>query len=158
MSFAHWTCQPCLLKESNWPGWYHFRYKGDFCTYIIYYSNLIVPQTRASFIAQWVKNLPALQETWVWFLGQEDPPEKEMTIHSSILAWKISWTEEPGRLQSLGSQRVRHNLAIKQLEWVAISFSRGSSWPRGWSLVSCIAGRFFTVWAIREVPTTTTQM
>ena len=58
----------------------------------------------ASFVAQSVKNLPAVQETWVQSLGWEDPLEKEMATHSSILAWKISWTEEPGGLQSLGSQ------------------------------------------------------
>ena len=51
-----------------------------------------------------VKNLPAMQETQVQFLGQEDPLEKEMAIHSSILAWKNQWTEEPGGLQSMGSQ------------------------------------------------------
>ena len=56
------------------------------------------------FIAQSVKNLPAVQETQVQFLGLEDPLEKEMAIHSSILAWRISWTEEPGRLQSMGLQ------------------------------------------------------
>ena len=54
-----------------------------------------------------------MQETWVRFLGQEDPLEKETATHSSILAWKILRTEEPGRLQSMGSQRVRHNLATK---------------------------------------------
>ena len=54
-----------------------------------------------------------MQETWVQFLGWEDPLEKEMAIHSSILAWKIPWTEEPGGLQSMGSQRVRHDLATK---------------------------------------------
>ena len=53
---------------------------------------------RASFIAQSVKSLPAMQETWVQFLGQEDPLEKRMAAHSSILAWKISWTGEPGGL------------------------------------------------------------
>ena len=58
----------------------------------------------ASLIAQSVKNLPTMQETWVRFLGQEDPPEKEMTIHSNILAWKIPWTEEPCGLQSMESQ------------------------------------------------------
>ena len=58
-----------------------------------------------SFIAQSVKNLPAKQETQVRFLGQEDPLEKEMAIHSSILAWKFPWTEEPGGLQSMGSQQ-----------------------------------------------------
>ena len=51
-------------------------------------------------------HLPAMQETWVWFLGREDPLEKEMAIHSSILAWKIPWTEEPGVLQSTGSQEL----------------------------------------------------
>ena len=55
-------------------------------------------------MAQMVKNLPAMLETWVRSLGQEDPLEKEMATHSSILAWKIPWTEEPGRLQSMGSQ------------------------------------------------------
>ena len=60
-----------------------------------------------------VKKLPAVQETWVQSLGQEDPLEKEMATHSSILAWKIPWTEEPGRLQSMGSQEVGYNLAAK---------------------------------------------
>ena len=55
-----------------------------------------------------VKNLPAMQETQLQSLGWEDPLEKGMAIHSSILAWRIQWTEEPGRLQSMGSQRVRH--------------------------------------------------
>ena len=58
--------------------------------------------------AQMVKNLPAMQETPVQSLDWEDPLEKEMATHSSILAWKISWTEEPGGLQSIGSQRVGH--------------------------------------------------
>ena len=60
----------------------------------------------ASLVAQKVKRLPAMQETWVQSLGQEDPLEKEMEIHSSTLAWKIPWTKEPGRLQSVGPQRV----------------------------------------------------
>ena len=55
-------------------------------------------------VAQKVKNLPAMQETQIWSLGQEDPLEKEMVTHSSILAWKNLWTEEPGGLQSMGSQ------------------------------------------------------
>ena len=56
-----------------------------------------------------VEYLPAMQETWVQPLAQENPLEKEMATHSSTLAWKIPWTEEPGRLQSMGSQRVGHN-------------------------------------------------
>ena len=63
----------------------------------------------AFLVAQTVKCLPAMWDTWVRSLGQEDPLEKEMATHSSILAWRIPWTEEPGRLQSVGSQRVRHN-------------------------------------------------
>ena len=66
---------------------------------------------RASLVAQMVKRLPTMRETWVRSLGQEDPLEKEMATHSSILAWKIPWTEDPGRLQSMGSQRVGHNCA-----------------------------------------------
>ena len=60
----------------------------------------------ASLMALWVKNLPAMQktETWVQFLGGEDPLENGMATHSSILAWRIPWTEEPGGLQSMGSQ------------------------------------------------------
>ena len=59
-------------------------------------------------MAQLVKNPPAVWETWVRSLGWEDPLEKEMTTHSSILAWRMPWTEEPGGLQATGSQRVRH--------------------------------------------------
>ena len=60
-------------------------------------------------VTQMVKRLSTMQETRVRSLGQEDPLEKEMAIHSSTIAWKIPWTEEPGRLQSIGSQRVRHD-------------------------------------------------
>ena len=62
-----------------------------------------------SFLTQVVKHLSIMQETWVPSLGWEDPLEKEMAAHSSTLAWKIPWIEEPGRLQSMGSQRVRHD-------------------------------------------------
>ena len=64
---------------------------------------------RASLVAQAVKNLPAMWESQVRYLSQKDPLEKGMTTHSSILAWKILWTEEPSGLQSMGSQRVGHN-------------------------------------------------
>ena len=70
---------------------------------------LYLHKERASLVAQTVKNLPAMRETWVQSLGWEDPLEKEMATHSSILAWRIPWTEEPGKLQSIGSQRVRHD-------------------------------------------------
>ena len=59
-----------------------------------------------SHVAQWVKNP---QETWVQFLGWEDPLEEEMATHSGVFVWKILWTEKPGRLQSMGPQRARHD-------------------------------------------------
>ena len=65
----------------------------------------------ASLVVQLVKNLCAMKETWVRSLGQEDPLAKETATHSSTLAWRIPWTEEAGRIQSLGSQRVGHNSA-----------------------------------------------
>ena len=71
--------------------------------------NLLILVREASLVAQMVKNLPAVWETWVLSLGGEDPLEKGMATHSTILAWEIPWTEKPGRLQSVGSQRVRHN-------------------------------------------------
>ena len=66
---------------------------------------------QTSLVAQTVKNLPAMQETWIHSLSREDPREKGMATHSSILAWRIPWTEEPGRLQSRGSQTVGHTEA-----------------------------------------------
>ena len=63
------------------------------------------------YIARMVKCLPAMREAWVQSLGQDDPLEKEMATHSSILAWKIPWMEEPGGLQSMGWQRVGHDWA-----------------------------------------------
>ena len=65
--------------------------------------------SRASLVAQTVKNLPAMQETQVQSLGWKDPLEEGMATHSRILAWEIPWSEEPGGLQSMGSQRVRHS-------------------------------------------------
>ena len=66
-------------------------------------------QLGTSLVAQMVKRLPAMWEIWIQSLGQEDPLEKEMATHSSTLAWKIPWMEEPGGLQSMGLQRVGHD-------------------------------------------------
>ena len=77
-------------------------------TYIYVYTHSHI-HIGASLVAQMVKNLPAMWETWVQLLGWEDSLKKGMTTHSSILAWKIPWTEEPDRLLSMGSQRVRHH-------------------------------------------------
>ena len=72
---------------------------------------MVLDQIRASLVSYMVKNLNARQETQVQSLGQEVPLEKEIATHSSILSWRIPWTEEPGALYSMGSQRVRHDQA-----------------------------------------------
>ena len=77
--------------------------------YVHIYNCTEVSTVRISVVAQMVKRLSTMWETWVQSLGWEDPLEKEMAIHSSTIAWKIPWTEQPGRLQSMRSQRVRHN-------------------------------------------------
>ena len=81
-----------------------------------------------------VKNLPAMQETQVWSLGWEDPLEKGKATHSSILAWRIPWTEEPGGLQSMGSQRVGYDwvtntFTFLQLKLTTSQFSKGLFFP-----------------------------
>ena len=78
----------------------------------------------SSLVAQMVKRLPTLQETRVWSLGWEDPLEKAMATHSSTLAWKIPWTEERGRLQSMGSLRLRHDWASS----LSLSLCHTSTW------------------------------
>ena len=75
-----------------------------------------------------VKHLPTMRETWVWSLGQEDPLEEEMATHSSILAWKIPWTKEPGRLQSTALQRVGHNWTISLYLICYITFRCTTLW------------------------------
>ena len=78
--------------------------------YVLYSIHMFICKLHINFkvslLAQMVKNLPAMQETWVQSLGQEDPLEKRMATRYSILAWRVPWTEEPGGLQSMGSQRV----------------------------------------------------
>ena len=80
-------------------------------------------------LAQLIKSLPAMQESWVWSLSQEYPLEKEMATHSIILAWKIPWTEEPGGLQSMGSQRAGHDWATNTLE-LSTCYTLGTSGDR----------------------------
>ena len=86
-----------LFQEISSQQQYHIS-----CTLSKYKIMLYSFPKRDSTMAQWVKNLPVMQETQVWSLGWEDPLEEGMATHSSILAWRIPWTEEPGRLQSMG--------------------------------------------------------
>ena len=96
----------CVKHCAEYPRW-NSNVLFLFFNFILYWS------TVAPLVAQMVKNPPAMQETWVWSLGWEEPPEEGMTTHSCILAWRIPWTEGPGGLQSMGSQRVRHNWATQ---------------------------------------------
>ena len=85
---------------------------GDLCLLILCLITRLSGILGVSPLAQRVEHLPAMQETWVWSLSQDDPLEKAMAPHSSTLAWKIPWMEEPGTLQSMGSQRVGHDWVI----------------------------------------------
>ena len=109
-----WILPTLLLKSTRTSG-PSISFVFLYFSTIIYYKILtIIYYSLASLVAQTVKCLPAIQETQVRSLGWEDPPEKEMTAHSSTLAWKIPWTEEPGRLQSMGLQRVGHDWATSR--------------------------------------------
>ena len=87
-----------------------YRYIWDIYIYIPYISRYIYIYIWASPVAQMVKNVHEMQETWIWSLGWDDPLEKGMETHSNFLAWRIPWTEDPGGLQSVGLQRVGHKL------------------------------------------------
>ena len=98
-------------------------------------------------MAQWQRIRLPIQEMQVWYLGQEDPLEKKMTTHSRILAWRIPWAKEPGRLQSMRFQRVRHDLATKQqLNYIYFSIYHGATctggpiclWSWRWIFVSAM--------------------
>ena len=105
------------------------------------WSNLIASiLQRASLIAQSVKNLPAMQETWVWFLAWEDPLEKGMATHFSILAWRIPWTEEPGKLWSMGLLRIGHDCAT------SLSLFTFMHWRRKWQPTSVFLPRESQGW------------
>ena len=108
MRNSHLTC----FQEPNYLSIYIYLYLSIYLSIYIYIYKIYV-YIWASLVAQLVKTLPAMQETQVWSLGWEDPLEKEMATHSNILAWRIPWTDEPGRLQSRGLQRVGYNLANK---------------------------------------------
>ena len=99
----------------------------------------------ASLVAQTVKHLPIMWETWVRSLGREDPLEKEMASHSSTLAWKIQWTEEPGELQSTGLQRVVHN-------WVT-SLGFDYHLPTVlWTSVHSSSGTVYQIFSLETIP------
>ena len=102
---------------------------------------------RASLVAQMVKNLPAMWETRVQFLGWEDSLKKEMATHSSTHAWRILWTKEPGGLQSVGSQRVRHNwwlIHTRSPQVFQVSLRLCLLAPQTWILTDVLAASFCT--------------
>ena len=132
---------PETMLDILWISSYIFIIRSPY-TQIIYGLD-----TGTSLVAQLVKNLPAMQVTRVRSLGWQDPLEKEMATLSSILAWKIPWTEEPGGLQSTGSQRVRHDWVTNiftfifkgslETDWITLKVGTSPpsevQWWKGWS-------------------------
>ena len=107
---SSWGCKESDTAEQlNWTEWRWMGFHVLISHSCIFFGEITKPLHMGFPGGQMVKNLPAMQETWVWSLGWEDPLEKGMATHSSILAWRISWTEEPGGLQSMGSHRVGHD-------------------------------------------------
>ena len=109
--FTNQEKQKQMIKQINTQSFYlHYStvISKSKCKFYFPYLIICGQWYGLSLVVQRVNCLPAMQETWVRSLGQEDPLEKEMATHSSTLAWKIPWTEKPGRLQSMGLQRVRH--------------------------------------------------
>ena len=105
-----WKLYSIFCEKPSWKGIFLKKESVGIYIYIYTYIHTYIhTYTWASLVAQTEKNLPAMSQSWVHSLGWEDPLEEGMTTHSSILAWRIPWTEDPGRLHSMGSQRVRHD-------------------------------------------------
>ena len=118
--------------------WVAISFSKACCDYPIFWTTClnewhfgVLCQLGASLVAWSVKNLLTVQETWVWSLGREDPLEKQMANQSRILAWKIPWTEKPGRLRFMRSQRVRHDWVTNAVTFLPAShfhLSIGFKW------------------------------
>ena len=109
---------------------------------------------RASLVVQVVKSLPAMQETWVRSVDWEDPLEKGMATHSSILAWRIPWTEEPGGLQSMGSQRAGHNWVTNTHMNHREILLKCGFWFKTWFLSGAWGSAFLTISQVMLMLTT----
>ena len=140
----HTHIHPLLLFSNQWlkihlrschlnlpTEWFPYTASGSTVRsiFLIVFPNCTSWYNHTSLVAQTVKRLSAMRETWVRFLGREDPLEKEMAIHSSTLAWKIPWTEEPDRLQSMGPQRVGHDWATSLHTHCTELLKDFNSWP-----------------------------
>ena len=126
-AFLHFleTCFHFLITENCFHFLNNTVWQWDYTCLLMYIYQacpfLILPNMMASLVGHMVKGLSGMRETWVWSLGQEDPLEKEKATHSSILAWRILWTDEPGRLQSIqseGLQIVRHDWATNTFPFI----------------------------------------
>ena len=107
------SCMSCLyiVKINPWSVIILFSYSQG-CLFISFMVHIYTGLGERGFwVAQMVKNLPAMRETWIWSLNWEESLDKGMVTHASIHAWRIPWTEDPGRLQSMGLQRVRYDWA-----------------------------------------------
>ena len=113
--FSHAGCLVTFGIQIKSKYFYYYDSCNIRTVFIILKLLIVYLKLRKSFLGSGVKNLPAIQETLIWALSQEDPLEKGMETHSSILAWRITWTEEPGGLQPMGSQRVVHDWVTNTL-------------------------------------------
>ena len=130
-----WAVPNLFGTTDQFPGRQFFHQLGGGGGFRMRQGHYIYCAHRSSLVAQTVKNPPAMQETQVWSLGCEDLLQKRMTTHSGILAWRISWTEESGRLQSMESQRVGSNWATDTYfyyYYISSTSEHRALDPRGW--------------------------
>ena len=134
--FTNWAIREAWILKISVVKWMSTQRMGVFLkpeswfsqAFLIGALGISIRLIWASLVAQRLKHLPPMRETWVRSLGREDPLEKEMAIHSSLLAWRISWMEKPGRLQSTGSQRVGHDWATSPYltySWLGVEIVTG---------------------------------
>ena len=135
---SHWSLSLWLIPETAHKTAFdkvlnkHFVHKHIWMLLLTFW--ILLASFRASLVAQMVKNLPAMQENWGQSLGWEDPLEKGIATHSSIPARRIPWTEEPGGLQSMGSQRIRHNREQLSLHFTSLPhLSLTTTWSQQYS-------------------------
>ena len=117
----------CIWGRKLWP-W--IKYDNFFL-----YSYIMFIWVQASLVAQMVRSLLAMQETWIRSLGWEDPQEEGMAIHSSILAWRIPWTEKPGGLQSMGSHRTGHDWVTNTYTHMLTDAFEGENYDHGSNMI-----------------------
>ena len=149
-AWCHKT-EAVILPALSAASWHRGRLDLTFPSQMPLAIRPLIMSLRASLVTQMVKNPPAMPETWVWSLGGDDALKKRTATHSSILAWKMLWIEKPGRLQSVGSQRVGHDWATFTFTFNITKLSRTTSYNSGKLVFSNRFPRKL-VWANLKIP------